>query len=159
MGVPTIDNLINIHKAEPTVIELDGFLNAVRCVLDCPRRLFLARFLECTIEDDLEHLKTLGSLSKLSELSFNSVHEQFVKNIYEKISKEKTRALENLDWNLVEYFGLISTADEEDGPWNRLIDQNHASTIFIESDGCESLVFYVVFSSFVVAVHLGLDWS
>lgn len=83
----------------------------------------------------------------------------FIDNIHKKISETNTRALDNLDWNLIEYYGLVSTADQEDGPWNRLISQEHTTLRFLDKEGDEYILFFVEFSDFVVVTQLGLSWN
>ncbi|WP_148059405.1 hypothetical protein [Sinobacterium caligoides] len=147
------------------MLELDGFLNAVRCFLDCPKRLFSAELvggglpLEDIVDGDIKGIETNGRVISKSIENYHSVYKLIVDLIYKKISKSKTRSTENIDWNLVEYYGLISTADIEDGPWNRLISQDHTLVRFLDEDGSESITFYIEFSDFVLATQLGVAWN
>lgn len=156
---------LKTHRAEPQVIELNGFLNALRCIIDCPRRLFSAALIEkgfelnSIVEELSRNINAKGTLIEQTQLDFKDIYQLFVEHIYKRISSTKTRALDNLDWNLIEYYGLISTSDQEDGPWNRLISQAHTALRFIDENGNECLFFLVEFSDFIVVTQLGLSWN
>ncbi|WP_143821034.1 hypothetical protein [Motiliproteus sp. MSK22-1] len=162
---PIIPRRLDVHRALGTVCELDGFLNAIRCIIDCPRRLFSATLiekettLEAIILEDIDYIDKNGNLLERSVVAYKPAYELFVNLIYNRISESKTSATDNLDWNLIEYYGLLSTADIEDGPWNRFISQEHSILRFINADNCECLMFYVEFSDFVVATQLGVQWN
>jgi hypothetical protein len=159
-----IDKL-EIHRSEPAVIELNGFLNALRCVIDCPKRMFSATLVEkdfelsSIVEETIKSIGDYGKLIEHAQLEYKTTYQLFVDHIYKKISDDKTRALDNLDWNLIEYYGLISTSDQEDGPWNRLISQEHTTLRFLDDEGDEYILFFVEFSDFVVVTQLGLSWN
>ena len=161
----TKSNGVEMHCALPIVFELDGFLNALRCVIDCPTRMFSATFIEKgsdlneIISDSIKYIEESGKLIEIKQCNYNSVYNLFVELIYKRISETKTRALDNLDWNLIEYYGLISTADQEDGPWNRLISQEHTTLRFTDDEGREYISFFVEFSDFVVTTSLGVSWN
>ncbi|WP_444907148.1 hypothetical protein ACJJIR_01985 [Microbulbifer sp. SSSA008] len=158
-------NNLEIHRAEPAVIELNGFLNALRCVIDCPKRIFSATLVEknadlnSIVEDTIKSIGEFGKLIEQRQSDYNTTYQLFIDHIYKKISDTKTRALDNLDWNLIEYYGLISTSDQEDGPWNRFISQEHTILRFLDDDGDEYTLFFVEFSDFVVVTQLGLAWN
>jgi len=159
-----IDKL-EIHRSEPAVIELNGFLNALRCVIDCPKRMFSATLVEkdfelsSIVEETIKSIGDYGTLIEQAQLDYKTTYQLFVDHIYKKISDSKTRALDNLDWNLIEYYGLISTSDQEDGTWNRLISQEHTTLRFLDDEGDEYILFFVEFSDFVVVTQLGLSWN
>ncbi len=110
------------------------------------------------IQRDIEYIQDVGQILENETVQNKVVYNLIVEYVYKKISESKTRATDNLDWNLVEYFGLMSTADEESGPWNRLLSQDHQLIRFVDNEGCESIMFYVEFSDFLVAVQLGVSW-
>lgn len=157
--------IVEIHWAQIPVIELDGFLNASRCILECPGRLFNAQFeqkingMECIIQQDIENISKNGKFLERTEIDYEGVRQLFIDLIYKKIPPRGGGSLENFDWVLIEYYGLISTADQENGPWNRLLSQTHALIRFVDENQCESVMFYVEYSDFVVITQLGVDWG
>ncbi|WP_444943374.1 hypothetical protein ACJJIK_16625 [Microbulbifer sp. ZKSA006] len=156
---------MEIHRAEPAVIELNGFLNALRCVIDCPKRMFSATLIEknvdlnSTIKNIKNSIDEHGGIIEQKKIDYQTTHQLFIDHIYKKISGTNTRGLDNLDWNLIEYYGLISTQDLEDGPWNRLVSQEHTTLRFLDNEGDEYILLIVEFSDFVVLTQLGLAWS
>lgn len=61
---------LEIHRAEPAVIELNGFLNALRCVIDCPKRMFSATLVEKDLELNSiieETIESIGDDGKIIE--------------------------------------------------------------------------------------------
>lgn len=159
------ENTLKIHRALPAVLELNGFLNALRCIIDCPNRAFGACLIQkdtdltSIVQDAITNINSSGKVLEDTQLGYKLTYRLFIDLIYKRISPRNKRALDNLDWNLIEYYGLISTADQEDGPWNRFISQEHRVLRFIGNDGGEYVIFFVEYSDFVVETQLGVSWS
>ncbi|SFM71189.1 hypothetical protein [Marinobacter zhejiangensis] len=152
---------LEVDSAELSVIELDGFLNSLRCLVGCQGRLFSAAYISKKGKSLKEIVKELiskntqaGRRISMSEACFEKVSELFEQCIYAQLSHVSRENIKNLDWNLVEYYGLISTAEDESGPWNRLVGQKH---VLLESEndkGWVDIVFFVEYENFVVATFL-----
>jgi hypothetical protein len=150
-----------LNPAEFPIVEFSGFLNSIRCILGCPKYMFFAEFVpksEYTENYELAHISDCGVIIEKGEIDYHEVRNYFIELIYKKISNQETPALQNLDWVLIEYYGLISTADQSDGPWNRLISQKHSFVRYAHGSDFESIVFFVEYSTFIVATYLGIKW-
>ena len=155
---------LEMHRSRLAVTELDGFLNALRCVIGCPKRLFSASIVEeeeidAILEDAIKAIGEWGTLKEQMQSNYETICQLFVDSIFSKISDSETKALDNIEWSLIEYYGLISTSDQEDGSWNRLISQEHSTLRFLDDEGNEYILFFVEFSDFFVATQLGVAWD
>lgn len=153
--------IVKISTAELHVIELDGFLNSLRCLVGGPGRFFAASYISKDAADVLSIVqKQINNMSKegcrvsKKEVNFKQISELFDQCIYVKIPTIDPDSLKNLDWSLVEYYGLISTAEDENGPWNRLVGQNHILLECISEEGRVDNIFFVEYESFVVATYI-----
>ena len=154
-------NMAQISTAELHVVELNGFLNAIRCMLAMSHKLLGAAFvdknggsLDEIVRDVVADNIGNSAIQKDLEQDFNYVHQLFKKYIYSKMDKINSDVIKQLDWNLVEYYGLVSTAEDENGPWNRLVGQRHRVLEYIDEAGNDAAVFFVEHKTFVVMTYL-----
>ncbi|RJG40168.1 hypothetical protein [Motilimonas pumila] len=141
--------------------ELSGFYNALRCSIGIPNRNFDATIfskngecLEIIIEEQINYIKEKGTFKNQKVVDYNFIETLFKSFIYDQLSELNKEQLYNLDWNLVEHYGLISTAENESGSWNRLISQKHTLLEYINENGCEAVLFFVEHDGFVVITYL-----
>ncbi len=149
--------MIQISEPELHIIELNGFLNAVRCILGIPNRAFGAVLIEKekkTKEQIFQEIIESDLAESVLELNedrdFKYIQKLLNKFIYSKLSI----SVEKLDWNLIEYYGLVSTAEDENGKWNRLVSQNSRVLEYRDGLGNEGAVFFVEHDSFLVMTYL-----
>jgi hypothetical protein len=149
---------MEIDTPEIHVLELDGFLNSLRCVIGHPSKVFGAGYIPkrgLSIDSIVEKvIEESGYLVTKKTVDFKYIQTILHKNIYSKLPIKDEETLINLDWNLIEYYGLISTAENEDGKWNRLVSQEH---IILESNGnndLDSFMFFVEYDDFIVETWL-----
>jgi hypothetical protein len=152
---------MEILSPEIHVLELDGFLNALRCIIGHPSRIFGAGLinkngitLEAIVEEQISKIKQSGKFIARSTVDFNFIQNLFNERIYSLLPPSKPENIKNLDWNLVEYYGLISTAEDEGGPWNRLVSQNCIHLEFFDEQNHNSAIFFVEHDEFVIATYL-----
>jgi hypothetical protein len=152
---------MEILAPEIHVLELDGFLNALRCVIGLPSRKFGAgliakngRTIDDIVQDSIYKINQSGKVVKNSVVDFTFIQSILSDRIYSKLPNSNSEAVKNTDWNLIEYYGLISTAEDESGPWNRLISQNSIFLEFNTEDSYDSVVFFVEHNEFVVSTYL-----
>jgi len=150
-----------ISTVELHLAELDGFLNAIRCMLGVAPKLYGAAFIdknERTLAQIVQEVisdNIYSSTLKInSEFEFKYIQKIFNKYIYSKLKNFERNCLEQLDWNLVEYYGLISTAENESGSWNRLVGQRHTVLEYTDDAGNDGTIFFVEHETFVVMTYL-----
>ncbi len=73
------------------------------------------------------------------------------KHIYQHLAYLPEESVKNLDWNLIEYYGLISTAENK-GHWNRLVGQGAYVIEYHYNKDCA--VFFVEYDEFIVITLL-----
>lgn len=152
----------NVAHPEIYVVELDGFLNAVRCFAGESTRSFGARYLQKegeTLEVLVEKLIT-NDISKEKLISkslvdFKRIQGIFDDHIYSKLGGADSVCIKNIDWNLVEYYGLISTAEDEKGAWNRLISQESTLLEYSDKQDNKAALFIVEYNDFFVLTYFG----
>ena len=112
------------------------------------------REISAIVDDTISFISKSGLLISQKIVDYKYVWRLFDTFIYKKIPHLDHEQQVNLDWNLIEYYGLISTAENEHGPWNRLISQDHHIIDFIDENDKSSVVFFVEFDDFVVTTWL-----
>ncbi len=149
---------MEILSSELHVLELDGFLNALRCVVGHSEKLFGAglikkegRNIDTIVEESRINIEKSGKLNKTDIVNFKYIQNVLDSHIYTKLSSD---SVENIDHNLIEYYGLISTSEDESGPWNRLVSQNNYILEYIDENNNNSVIFFVEHNDFVVATFL-----
>ena len=152
---------MEIDIPEVHVLELDGFLNSLRCVIGHPSKIFGAGYIpkrelniESIVEDRIKVIEESGYLVTKKTVDFKYIQKILHKHIYIKLPIKDEETLINLDWNLIEYYGLISTAENENGKWNRLISQKHITLESTSNNGLDSLIFFVEYDDFIVETWL-----
>lgn len=152
---------MEILAPEIHVLELDGFLNALRCIVGLPSRRFGAgliakngRGIDDIVQDAIYKINQSSNEVKNSVVDFKFIQEILIDRIYSKLPNINFEDIKNTDWNLIEYYGLISTAENKNGPWNRLISQDSICLEFKNKDGYDSVIFFVEHNEFVVSTYL-----
>ena len=148
---------MNIRNSEIHALQLDGFLNAVRCLVGHPSKKFGACLLEKagrSIEDLIEEHTKNTEITNTKIEGFKYIQGLFKERIYSKLGTNTNEILDNLDWNLIEYYGLISTAENEDGPWNRLVSQESYILSFVYSDKNDGVIIFTEYEEFVLVTYL-----
>ncbi len=152
---------MEILESEIHVLELDGFLNALRCVIGHPSKLFGAglikkggRELITIVEESIANIEASGKLKNKELVNFKYIQEVLNIHIYAKLPTTDAKYIENIDWNIIEYYGLISTAEDEHGAWNRLVGQENYILEYIDEHNNESVIFFVEHDDFVIATCL-----
>lgn len=151
-----------VTPPEVYVIELDGFLNAVRCFVGESTRSFGARYhpkngetLETLVGKIISNDISKDKLKSKSLVDFKHIQRVFNTHIYSKIGNADSACVKNIDWNLVEYYGLISTAENENGTWNRLVSQESALLEYSDQEGKKAALFIVEYDNFFVLTYFG----
>jgi hypothetical protein len=152
---------MEIDAPEIHILELDGFLNALRCLIGHPAKVFGAGYIEkveqdldSIINDKIKFIEKSGCLVSRDKVDFKYIQKIFSQYIYNRLPTENENILGNLDWNLVEYYGLASTAENEDGEWNRLVSQEHIILEYKDENSIDSVIFFVEHDKFVIATYL-----
>ncbi len=152
---------MEIDTPEIHVLELDGFFNSLRCVIGHPSKIFGAGYMpkrelniESIVEDRIKVIEESGYLVTKKTVDFKYIQKILHKHIYIKLPIKDEETLINLDWNLIEYYGLISTAENENGKWNRLVSQKHIILESTGNNGLDSLIFFVEYDDFIVETWL-----
>lgn len=152
---------MEILNAEVHVLELDGFLNALRCLVGHQGKVFGAGLIkkdgmsvDNLIEKSILPIKKLGLSINQSVVGFEYIQNILKVHIYSKLPANTPECIENIDWNLIEYYGLISTAENEDGPWNRLISQDSYVFEYVDENERKSVVFFVDYDEFMIVTYL-----
>ncbi len=153
--------MMEILEPEVHVLELDGFLNALRCLIGHPSKVFGAgviekngRSLNVIIDESVANIEATGKLSRRDIVDFEYIQNIFDKHIYSKLKDFDKKIIGNLSWNLIEYYGLVSSAEDENGCWNRLISQKSTLLEYVDEFNNESVIFYVEHDDFIVATYL-----
>lgn len=141
--------------------ELSGFYNALRCSIGIANRNFDAAIFEknggtlnCIVDEQIRSIEESGHLTGKKVVDFPVVESLFNRFIYSKLHHLSEEQIYNLDWNLVEHYGLISMAEDENGKWNRLVSQEHTLLEYLDQHGREAVRFFVEHDSFVVGTYL-----
>jgi hypothetical protein len=152
---------MEIDAPEIHILELDGFLNALRCLIGHPAKIFGAGYIEkveqnldSIIHDKIKLIEQSGSLVTRDIVDFKYIQKVFNQYIYNKLPTSDENNLGNLDWNLVEYYGVASTAENEDEAWNRLVSQKHVILEYQDESSINSVIFFVEHDKFVIATYL-----
>ena len=87
-------------------------------------------------------------------MDFKSIQKIIDTNIYSKLPIDNPESISNIDWNLIEYYGLISTAEHENGAWNRLVGQDSHVIEFMGEDENECLAIFMEHDEFIVMTYL-----
>lgn len=154
-------SLMDILKPEIHILELDGFLNALRCVIGHSSKVFCAGLLQknendifSIVEENVANIKMSGKLINRAVVNFNYIQQVFDEHIYSKLPCNNEAYTKNVDWNLIEYYGLISIAENENGPWNRLISQDSHILEYIDENDNKSVIYFVEHEEFIVITCL-----
>ncbi len=151
--------MIEIFKEELHVLELDGFLNALRCIMGHADRCFGAGLIkkdsciDTIIDGHIQNISINGKFLDKKKVNFEYIQKIFDKFIYSKLPISDKETLRNTDWNLVEYYGLISTVEDK-GEWNRLVNQDHVLLEYEDEHGRKSIHYYVEYNEFVITTFL-----
>ncbi|MBD9425463.1 hypothetical protein IB232_09050 [Pseudomonas sp. PDM15] len=152
---------LEILKPEIHALELDGFLNALRCVIGHHARSFGAaliekngRTLESIVDEHMPQEKQQGQPSQKTTVDFEFIQKIFNEKIYSKLPPGNSETIKNINWNLIEYYGLISSTEDEEGPWNRLISQNSVCIEHRDEEDQGAITFFVEHHDFVIATYL-----
>jgi hypothetical protein len=152
----TLDTNPEIH-----VNELNGFLNGIRCSIGIPTRQFGAVLIpnegmdfrgisERVVKSNSEIVKVVSK----KFASFEEVKEVFESQIYKKHENLDDDSLTNLDWNLVEYYGLIATSENPEGKWNPVVSEKSYLFEVEMSDHQMQKLIFVEYEKFVVLTWL-----
>ncbi|WP_250462353.1 hypothetical protein [Microbulbifer litoralis] len=124
------------NEVQIIAAEYDGFLNALRCFLGY-RRVFGCFLLDRKTGYLESHIKKHGeNLERQYTADYNEVRSLFGEYLFKPLASRGYKNLENTDWNVFEYYGLISTALDENGPWNPIVS---GKTIVLEFFPTESV--------------------
>jgi hypothetical protein len=155
------DMKVEVLASEIHVLELNGYLNALRCMVGHQYSKFCAGLIEKSgrtidevIDERIKNILKDGEILERRISNFKNVQKLLKSHIYSKIPNSNDAVVDYIDWNLIEYYGLISTAEDENGPWNRLVSQDSHIIEYVEEDKTKSVVFFVEHEEFVVATYL-----
>lgn len=135
-------------------------MNALRCVIGYSHKMFGAVYID---KEDQSIDKLIDKIisKEISEdkitsrriVDFKEIQEILGRCIYSKLSKLGVKHIDNIDWNLIEYYGLISTAEDENGSWNRLVGQKSILLEYNDSNG-KATMFLIEHANFIVLTYL-----
>ncbi len=143
------------------VFELNGFLNGIRCSIGIPSRKLGAVLIPKegkSLREISEHV--VASNSEINNIeskmfaSFEDIKRVFESQIYSKYKNLDRESLINLDWNLVEYYGLIATSENPEGKWNPLVSEESYLFEVEMSDHHRQKLIFVEYEKFVVLTWL-----
>lgn len=152
----------NLSDPEIHAFQLDGFLNSLRCVAGYDHRSFGAILIDkenrCTgeiIDEIVRNEVGVSNLADQKNVAFKDIQNIFNKYIYSKLKGIERDSLKYIDWNLVEYYGLVSSAEDINGPWNRLVAQDSILVEYIDDHDQEAVIFFVEYESYILLTYLG----
>lgn len=74
-------------------------------------------------------------LQKRYAVNYETVKTLFNEHIFDPLRSVGLSDLENVDWNIIEYYGLASTSINENGPWNPVVS---GESLLLEFESAES---------------------
>ncbi len=111
---------LEVLEPEFHIIELKGFFNGLRCAVGHSSGRFSAdlimkdgREILAIVDDTISFISKSGLLISQKIVDYKYVWRLFDTFIYKKIPHLDHEQQVNLDWNLIEYYGLISTAEND----------------------------------------------
>ena len=148
-------------KIESVINELRGFMNALRVQCTSKTTIRVSCFkmqgdFNNTVEWYIkENKKEFGCVNK-GKISYNEILPLIKKNIFNKMHSSISESIKkNLEWHLVEYYGLASTIENEENPFNPLVSEK---SVLIEKTSIEyeiSTCFITPIGSHIVVTTLG----
>ncbi|MFC6635040.1 hypothetical protein [Microbulbifer taiwanensis] len=144
-------------EVQTILAEYDGFLNALRCFLGY-RRVFGCFALEKT-EGYLETYITQSKneLERQYEVDYHGVRTLFGEYLFRPLEAGGFQNLENTDWVLFEYYGLISTTLDENGPWNPIVGGQTTVLEFVPTEGVKNIEFVVEVGDIAIVTFLAKE--
>ncbi|MGX5172703.1 hypothetical protein ACUR5C_01590 [Aliikangiella sp. IMCC44653] len=96
-----------------------------------------------TIEDFISKLNTDVKHIETKEVSYSEVEALLEQHLLSKLVTVSDDLKESFAWDIVEYYGLASTASDPEGEFNPLVS-NGAIQITVQSGFHKSCVYYIV---------------
>ena len=145
------------QEVDNIVAEYHGFLNALRCFLGY-RRVFGCFYLEKQ-EEYLEKYieQSEVNLERRYEVDYQGVRTLFGEYLFKPLASKGFKDLKNTDWVLYEYYGLISTALDENGPWNPIVGGQTIILEFSPADGVKTIELIVEVGAIAVLTFLAKE--
>jgi hypothetical protein len=111
---------------ETYVENLNGYFQSLRRLSNNSCDLWAEGVLiESTLEESLEaYFKNIEGLNIIEKhwASFSEIESLYKELIYSQISGLSVEVLELLKWDVIEYYGLISTSIDPEGSFNPLVN-------------------------------------
>ena len=146
---------------EAIINNLNGYLHSLRR-LSGNKCDFWAECVE--IDSDIDNaidkyfskLKSDCKVLKTEKIDYSTVENLLNNLVFSNLTIRDDNLIKLLAWDIVEYYGLASTALDSEGEFNPLVS-NGAIKISVQSDFYESCVYYVVqIANFAVVTGLAI---
>ncbi len=146
---------------EAIVNNLNGYLHSLRR-LSGNKCDFWAESVE--IESDIDNtidkyfskLESNNKALKKEEIDYSTVEKLLKDLVFSNLNVRDDNLIKLFAWDIVEYYGLASTALDPEGGFNPLVS-NGAIKVSVQSDFYESCVYYVVqIANFAVVTGLAI---
>lgn len=110
--------------------------------------------LDNAIEGFLSNIKSGVKLIEKSKINYSAVEALLEELVLSNLLTDDENLKKSIAWDIVEYYGLASTALDAEGEFNPLVS-NGAIKVSVQSDFHKSCVFYiVVISNYMVVTGL-----
>ncbi len=144
------------------VSELRGYLLGLqricktRCVFHS-EIIKLERGIDNTIECYVKKLSSDFDYFGKEVISYTDVQKIFRRYVISNIDITNANAIKLIEYDLVEYFGLCSTATDSDGSFNQLVSGGAIKLNFNLDTYKSCCYFFVPINSFVIVVGLAIN--
>jgi len=143
--------------AQVIAAEYDGFLNALRCFLGY-RRVFGCFLLDKKAGYLENHIKRRTEKLECQYVAdYNEIRSLFGDYLFKPLASNGYKNLENAVWNVFEYYGLISTALDESGPWNPMVSGKTIVLEFFSTESAKTIEFIVEVGGIAVVTYLASE--
>ena len=114
---------------EAVIDEMRGYLVALRELVHTDTVLWVSskpvtKDFETTIQEHIDELSPEFSCAGQTPIGYREIHSLFSSLLFDRMQfREQGSTIRRLDWRLFEYYGLASTAQSDDYPFNPIVSE------------------------------------
>ena len=138
-------------KIESVIGELRGFMNALRVQCESKTIIWVSCFkmhgnFDNSVEWYINKNKNEFNCVNKGSIGYNEILPLIKQGIFNKMHSSINESVkEKLEWHLVEYYGLASTIENEENPFNPLVSER---SVLIEKTSTE----YEITAGFITPI-------